>query len=267
MLGNLQRAALMFGVTVTGTPVHGWRLRSASATATGPGGPRWLRVGTERESDLPHPCWDGLPTANDVIGVPKPIVLDSAEWPAHDRPVPRRVRADVMTLLTGHPCSPDEVLRHDPELPDTWWGHLRDALITARDTPTSRRGGWSRDRVAEMFGAEVAEQAQVTETETTHGDLHWANLLGPQLGILDWEMWGRAPLGTDPASLYCYTLLVPTVAARVWDTFTDVLDTRSGRAALLRVAARLLRRAPREFPDLAEPLREQVHDLAGSVSG
>lgn len=95
-----------------------------------------------------------------------------------------------------------------------------------------------------------------------HGDLHWANLFTP-CALIDWEMWGTGPAGTDVAAIYCYSLLVPEVAARVRAEFADVLDTSTGRTAQLYVAARLLTRAPHDFPELTEPLRrhiEQVRD-------
>jgi hypothetical protein len=48
---------------------------------------------------------------------------------------------------------------------------------------------------------------------TAHGDLHWANLTGPQLTLLDRERWGRAPLGYDAAHLYISSLTEPSTAA------------------------------------------------------
>ncbi|MFF5990652.1 MULTISPECIES: phosphotransferase [Prauserella] len=102
--------------------------------------------------------------------------------------------------------------------------------------------------------------------ETIHNDLHWNNLLAPELGILDWEFWGRGPAGTDAASLYCYSLLVPDVARRVWRTFGTVLDTDDGQRALLWVAARLLHRATKlgDHPALITPLHELTAPLLRS---
>jgi hypothetical protein len=78
---------------------------------------------------------------------------------------------------------------------------------------------------------------------------------------LDWEMWGRGPAGTDPATLYCYALLAPDTAKLVWKTFEDVLESAAGRRAVFRAAARLLHRAPNEYPDLVEPLRRLINQL------
>ena len=46
---------------------------------------------------------------------------------------------------------------------------------------------------------------QVTWT-TTHSDLHWGNVTGPELCVLDWESWGRAPAGYDTSILLCASL-------------------------------------------------------------
>lgn len=265
MRGNLAWSADYFGVTVTGEPKWGWATRSVSVPADSADGPRWLRVGSEQQRHLPHPCWDGLPTANAVLGVPKPEVLGSVEWEADDQRPPRRVRADLMTLLHGQPCSTGEVLREPPDLPQSWWAQLRRSLEVVRSVPTDRFANrpTMSPHIRDQYG--LAEQVRITEWETAHGDLHWNNLLGPRLKILDWEMWGRNAAGTDPATLYCYSLLVPAVAHRVWETFADILDTPPGRTAQLRAAARVLHRAEREYPDLAAPLQEHIQPLLDAV--
>ncbi len=85
--------------------------------------------------------------------------------------------------------------------------------------------------------------------------------------MLDWESWGRAPTGTDAATLHAYTLHVPDVAARVYETFADVLDTEDGLRARLLVTARLQRRIDLgDDPILAEPLQRQARELARRLS-
>jgi len=107
------------------------------------------------------------------------------------------------------------------------------------------------ERTRDAFGAEL----HVGQWETVHGDLHWENLLAPQLGLLDWELGGRGPAGTDAATLLLHSLLVPTVAKRVHATFGDLLDTDAGQTAQLAVAARLLSRiAGGDYAELTELL-------------
>lgn len=109
MRGNLDRAATLFGLTVISEPGFGWRLRSISARARDDAGyHRWLRVGSEQHRWLDE-SWTGNVDANSIAGVPKPRVLDWSEWEVPDEQ--RRVRAEVLTLLPGHTCSPTDVLR------------------------------------------------------------------------------------------------------------------------------------------------------------
>lgn len=258
MRENLAHAAHHFGLTVTGQPVYGWRLRSIGAQATGTGGQRWLRVVAEQPEWAHGEHWTGNADANAITGINKPQVLDAHEWSDG-----RRQRAEVMTYLVGRPCSRHDVLRADLTLSGQWWTDLRHAL-GALSTIKTRRVHAGQDRISqrirERFGTDV--DCTIERWETAHGDLHWANLLCPQFGLLDWEHWGRGPAGLDAATLYFFSLLSPQIAHRVHTTFADTLDSRSGHVAQLYVAARILRRIDGgDFPDLAP----QVTSLASRL--
>ncbi|TDD50819.1 aminoglycoside phosphotransferase [Saccharopolyspora elongata] len=259
MRSNLARAAEHFGVTVAGEPVFGWRLRSASAPANSPDGCHWLRVVSEQIQWAQGDWWTGNTDANTITGIHKPHVVDVVEW---EIPEVRRQRAELMTYVPGRPCSGSDALRADVDLPSGWWSELRRSLDVIRVTPTARIRKDEpaiRKAVRDALGVSI----ELREWETVHGDLHWANLLQPEFGILDWELWGRGPVGTDAASLYCYSLLAPRTAATVWDAFADVLDTPTGTTALLYVAARLQHRVDMgDHPELAAPLRHLVDELA-----
>ncbi|MFE9141894.1 hypothetical protein [Streptomyces tubercidicus] len=83
---------------------------------------------------------------------------------------------------------------------------------------------------------------------------------GPTL--LDFEGFGLAPGGYDPALLYAYSLLAPQTAARICAEF-PILDSPAGHTALLVVAADLLQSTSRgDHPELTEPL----HALITSVT-
>ncbi len=262
MRDNMTKATELIGVTIDGGPVFGWLDRSISVAVRKDNTDLWLRVVSEDQKWVQQDFWTGNQDANILTGVPKPTVVDTVEWDDH-----RRQRAELMTRLPGEPCSPTDALRDDEPPPPPWWAELRLALNTLSRTPT-RRVNVDQEkldqRVHAAFGDRIA--LKVEHWETAHGDLHWGNLLGPQLGIVDWEHWGRAPLGTDAATLYCYSLLAPTTARTVHRVFTDVLDTPAGRTAQLYAVARLLHRARRgEHPDLGEPLT--AHAEALLVSG
>jgi hypothetical protein len=94
-------------------------------------------------------------------------------------------------------------------------------------------------------------------------------VLAPDLAIVDWELWGRGPVGYDAATLYCHSLLVPELAAQVHETFADLLDSPDGRLAQLAAAGRMLHRitGSGDYPDLEAPLRRHVTELAEIAAG
>lgn len=266
---HLAQAAEQFGVVVRGQPVEGLRGRSISVSVRRDGDDQsyWMRVGREwirwiEDADTAD-FWTGIPDSNAVVGVRKPHVLRSVEW--DDQDGVRRVRADLMTTVGGRPCSATDSLRTPPDLPETWWAELRRSVDVIRSTPTTRyanvRARPGR-RVHEVFGDDVANAFRPMMWETAHGDLHWSNVLGPELGILDWELWGPGPAGLDAATLYLFALLVPDVANRVHETFADVLDSAAGQVAQVSVASRIFfRAADGENPDLAEAVRNHISPI------
>jgi hypothetical protein len=88
----------------------------------------------------------------------------------------------------------------------------------------------------------------------------------PRFGLLDWELWGRGPAGTDAATLHCYSLL-PATAKKINAMFADALNSPTGRVAQLYVIARMLRRVDDGdyYPDLAEALTRHAHGLLAST--
>jgi hypothetical protein len=257
MRGNLDHAAGHFGLAVCGEPVFGWRLRTIGARAAGPDGQRWLRVVSDYPEWASGDGWTGNTDANVLTVQAKPRVLDVLEWTEG-----RVQRAEMMTLLPGRTVSPTDVLRHAVDLPASWWADLRRSIDQLRVAGTERVNADQElitKRALDAFG----EDLRIDRWETVHGDLHWSNRLAPHLGILDWELWGRGPAGTDAASLLCHSLLVPAVAERVHATFADVLDTPTGRTAQRAVVARMLARVGGgDYPEMDKPLGRHAAVLA-----
>lgn len=136
MRGNLRHAADHFGLAINGEPVFGWRLRTIGAPASGPGGPRWLRVVTEFPEWAQGDTWTANTDANTITGITKPRVLDVLEWdeqswrhqrprpPAHDdaqlyrarnpsihsAPHTDRAQAGTVSYTRGEANSPDKSL-------------------------------------------------------------------------------------------------------------------------------------------------------------
>lgn len=263
MTGLLSAAAEHFGLTVSGSPAWGWRDRSIGALAAGAGRQDWLKVVTEDIRWAHGDWWTGSSDANVINGITKPVVLATAEWAEG----PRRIRAEVTTLVPGHPCSPTDILTAGLDLPEQWWLELRRSLEAVAATQTSRQcveAGQLATRVR-RFGVET--DISTLRWETAHGDLHWANLFQPQFAIIDWEWWGRGPAGLDAATLYCYSLLMPATAQRVHDTFRSVLSSPQGAIAQLYACARLLSRAERgDHPQLSPPLHHYGEQLARTLA-
>jgi hypothetical protein len=255
----LTSAAARFGLTITGAPVFGWRERSIGAEATGPTDGRWLRVVTEHIQWAHGDYWTGNTDAAALHGITKPRVLDTAEWEEG----PRRIRAEVMTLAPGWPCSPTDVLRSELRLPRDWWAELRRSLDTLAATPT-RRTCVSPDELTGRISAQlgVSIDPDAASWATVHGDLHWANLHAPTFALLDWEAWGSGPAALDAATLYCYSLTAPATARLVFHEFRDQLESPAGTIAQLYAIARLLSRADKgDYPELVGPLRQHADTL------
>ncbi|WP_438387841.1 phosphotransferase [Actinopolyspora saharensis] len=255
MRENLHRVAECFGVTVSGVPVLGWRLLSISAPVSGD---RWLRVTTEALEWAHGRWWTGSVDANAITEVRKPVVLDRTEWEVAGV---RRQRAELMTRVAGRPCSAGGALRGELDVSATWWTELRDVLDTLGAVRTDRVHR-TQEHLDTRTMAVLGRTIPVRYWETVHGDLHWGNVFDP-LALVDWDHWGTGPVGTDAATLYCYSLLAPRTAETVWHTFADTLDTPTGTTALLHTAARLLHRiSTGDHPELAPPLHELVERLA-----
>ena len=260
----LAQAAEHFSLTLLSDPTFGWRDRSIGSRVRGFDGERWLRVVTSHSMWANGEFWTGNLDASAIHGVLKPRVLQVHEWAEE----PRNIRAELMTLVPGRTCSDTQELREEIYLPDEWWTSLRHTLDLLTTHPTERVGatqeGISR-RLLAFFGDTI--DPTVTTWNTAHGDLQWANLTAPALYLLDWEGWGTAPAGYDAATLYCYSLLAPNTARRVYETFADILDTPDGTHAQLHVIGRLLLRVNGgDYPDLANPLHQHAQRLLSEQS-
>ncbi|NGN94279.1 phosphotransferase [Nocardioides sp. KC13] len=232
-----------------------------SGSATRDGQRVWVRTVTEQPQWAEAPFWVGNTEANKILGVPKPIVLDSTEI----RDEERWFRTEVMTLVDQAPASPVPAATAPPAIDDVWLDQLRtslDALATVSTTRQTKDQDDVTQQLREYFGDRI--HPQVERWVASHGDLHWANLTAPTLVILDWEQWGLAPSGYDIATLYCHSLLLPETAATIRHRFTHVLDSPDGRRAQLLAIARMLSRTRMgDYTDLVIPLHRLADEILG----
>lgn len=239
----------------------GWYDRSVAGRATRAGQAVWIRTVTEQSQWVDMLFWTGNLEANEIVGVPKPIVLDSAETRDEDR----WFRTEVMTLIDQCPASPIPAATTPPAIDNVWLDQLHTSLEALTATSTTREAKAQDDvtqQLREYFGDRISPQ--VERWVTAHGDLHWANLTAPSLVILDWEQWGLAPYGYDIATLYCHSLLVPDTAATIRHRFTRMLDSPDGRRSQLLAIARMLGRTRMgDYTDLVVPLHRLADEILG----
>ncbi|MFD9561480.1 phosphotransferase family protein [Streptomyces sp. NPDC059994] len=213
----------------------------------------WLRVVHAPAEKAEGKNWDGNTLASFLFDgrVQKPRLYETIEFSRGTRVF----QAELGAFVTEPVCSAEPVLRDPLRLADSWWASLRADIATVSSVATSReavRQAWVDRCVPEFLGI---DPPQITEWETAHGDLHPANLTVETPWLLDWEGFGLAPVGYDPAMLLAYSGLVPSMAERVRKEF-PVMDDPAGRTARIIVATELLQSVSRgDHPELEPSLR------------
>ncbi|MER5629618.1 hypothetical protein [Streptomyces nitrosporeus] len=261
MTEAFNRAVDELSAKVDGPEVWGWFGRTLSARVRCTRfGRCWLRLVSAPENKATGKTWDGNTLAAERFDatVTKPALYESAGEVRDGY----AYRAELSQYVPEEVCSPSPVLSPGaPVPPGSWWASLRADLDTVAKAPTDRvavRQEWV-DRSVPRFLDMPAPR--VKEWETAHGDLQPANLTSGTPYLLDWEGFGRAPVGYDPAMLLAYSLLAPAFAARVRETF-PVLGTEAGRVAQIVVITELMQSASRgDHPELVPALRALAEDL------
>ncbi|MEU9489069.1 phosphotransferase [Streptomyces decoyicus] len=256
-LAAQQEASAALGVTVEGRRRWGYEGRTLGQKAHHPGhGACWLRLISAPAAQAKGKLWEGTKDAAVAFpGVRKPALYGIHDGTERDGTA---YRAELTAFIDSPTCAPEPVLTGPLELSETWRKSLHTDLETIAATPTERvavRRQWIDRALPQHAG--VAAPAEI-EWATAHGDCHFANLTTSGPTLLDFEGFGLAPIGYDPALLYAYSLLAPQTADRIRAEF-PILDSRAGHTALLVVAADLLQSASRgDHPELTEPLRTLI---------
>jgi hypothetical protein len=262
MRAQFNRAARQYGLTPDGPAFCGVHDRTISGRVTDHQTTRWLRV-IAAPTDRAHGVvWEGPVAATEITGVRRPELFNVGQWTAQNQ----TVRAELWELVTEPTCAPHETLAGMLRLPASWWPNLHACLDHLARHPTTRTPRTQAQITAAIYRAYGPHvDTRVEHWVTQHGDLRWTNLTRASPYLLDWEFWGMAPAGTDAATLYCTSLLVPEVAATVYDQFRHVLDTPDGRIAQLCLCIQLGRH--HDCGALDEPLRQLAHRLGAGVVG
>lgn len=255
------RALKELEVTESGPEFWGWYGRTLSARVESPErGTCWLRVVSAHEDKAKGKIWEGNREAARLFDgrVRKPALFGFSVVASDGN----AYLSELSEHIDEQVCSPTPVLGTPLRLPDSWWDSLHADLGHVAGASTDRvavRQEWVDRSVPRFLGLPAP---QITEWETAHGDLHVANLTRDTPWVLDWEGFGRAPVGYDAATLLVYSLLVPEFAQRVRDVF-PVLKTEAGRVAQIVIATDLMQSASRgDHPELVPALRALAAELA-----
>ena len=182
-----------------------------------------------------------------IRGVAKPEILTSRQWTQDDR--------HWLTLQMTLAPSPVTTTNYFADavtarVGGQWVASLKRALDVVRTIDTDREA-IAPDEISSLikdrFGPGAEHRAD--EWHCAHGDLHWSNVTYPEIMLLDWENWGRAPRGYDAANLLMYSCAYPELVQNIETAFADDLNSRSGRVAQLAILARRFRDMEGGWPD------------------
>lgn len=205
----------------------------------------WIRLEHARTEQIGERAWGGAEAAVALHDAAAPPWINTLTWRGEESDVVWR--ADEVEFVAEQPVGARPVLASDPKLPPSWWhtwGTAMDALAEAR---TARIAVAHRQPVTAAHVARVIEavwpgrvEPRVTEWACAHGEMTWRKLTGPVCWILGWDGFGLAPRGLDAATLWCSSLAVPEVAARIWRERRAELESPTGRVMALFCLARIL---------------------------
>jgi hypothetical protein len=206
----------------------------------------WVRIEQQPMQRFIQRGNDGIERSVIIQGVPKPGWHQAVSW--LDRDNDRMWRADETEFIQAKHVIPWGLLREAPELSAEWWRSFNASLDALGELKTTRVAV-RQARVTKAIKVAFPEvDTAVDEWVTAHGDFYWQNLTAPEFYILDWEDWGIAPRGWDAASLWHNSLLVPSLADRVYVERQTDLDSRSGLLCRLMRCAEVLT-APAGYAD------------------
>ncbi|MGI5527064.1 hypothetical protein ACQEVX_06405 [Streptomyces syringium] len=230
----------------------------------------WVRIERRGFERIGPQGWNGTEAAAVLRGVAMPEWYQGVAWREPGEPV--MWRADELELIASPPVGKGALVLEDPGLPDAWWEALNaslDALagqqtprIATPDTVTITQELVTRT-LGEVFPG--VTDAQIERWTPTHADLTWANVMGPEFSIIDWEDWGMAPRGLDAATLWGNALAVPTLADRVRQERRADLESRDGKLMALFFLSKIVGPHTYEEDPLLAPARKEAERLAAEL--
>ncbi|WP_432147354.1 hypothetical protein [Streptomyces sp. bgisy029] len=223
----------------------------------------WVRAERRSFQRIASQGGNGSEMAAVLRGVVMPRWHAGLTWRDEHEPV--MWRADETDFVTGSPVGQAALMIEDPQLTNTWWAELTASLDALASQPAPRIAtpdteSITQDLVDATISQVFPEVADLTidEWAPAHADLTWANVMGPQFCIIDWEDWGTAPRGLDAATLWGNALAVPALAKRVWTERRPDLESRSGRLMALFTCAKIVGPYAHEADPRLQPARKEA---------
>lgn len=237
-----------------GHPSFGWNDKSVgSEVRTSSGRVLWAKMCSAPRDKANGREWEGEKTAShwQVPWKPKVHYL-------HEFGEEIRTQLIIIDKVSGAIIGERQHwLASGSSIPDAFLIELREALRWLQGVSTDRvntRFDLVRRRISERWSINIDYADCVWET--IHGDLHWKNIAGPRLEIIDWEGWGIGLEHQDLAFLIALSSLDQVLESRIRRVFRGSVVARSLTLAELFVTAELLRTSEThgEHPDLVPAL-------------
>ncbi|MFD7782209.1 hypothetical protein ACFV4Q_03810 [Streptomyces nojiriensis] len=230
----------------------------------------WVRIERRGFERIGPQGWNGTEAAAVLQGVAMPEWYQGVAWRERGEPV--MWRADELELMTSPSVGKSALARDDPGLPDAWWEALNASLdaLAAQRTPriaTPDTVTITQEQVTQTLGEVFPGLADtwIERWAPAHADLTWANVMGPEFSIIDWEDWGMAPRGLDAAMLWGNALAVQTLADRVQQERCADFESRDGKLMSLFVLSKIVGSLAHEGDPLLAPARREAERLVGEL--
>jgi hypothetical protein len=253
----LTDACWRLNVRPIGHPNHSYTGRSRGvAVRRRDGSCCWLKVGGVYSRDNWY--YEGEIEAFSITSVPKPCVIEHVTWVDGDTSW-----FAILTTHAGQTAETSPWAGFGPsKITDAWIAELKAALDRLAQVPSSRMTVHSPDHVSRLLDENYGLKMTIDcdRWRTIHGDMHWSNLMVPQLSIIDWESFGAGPPGLDAAWLIAYSCRDEKLVARLEQAFASQFQTKAERMILLYAADMVRNAAIVEWldPSLADPLAGMI---------
>ncbi|MFB7781405.1 phosphotransferase [Streptomyces vinaceus] len=230
----------------------------------------WVRIERRGFDRIGQQGWNGTEAAAVLQGVALPRWHQGVTWRETGEPV--MWRADELELITAQPVGKGALVRNDPALPDAWWAGLNGSLDALSSQHTYRVATPDTERITQEVVTRRLGEVFPAVADTTvgkwlpaHGDLTWANVMGPEFCLIDWEDWGMAPRGLDAATLWGNALAVPGLADRVYRERQAELGSQDGKLMALFFLSKIVGPHAYEDDPLLVPARREAARLVNDL--